>query len=315
MPKTTILDIEKKVIALKTEIEHNPSLKLKKQLKKWEVKMQSLSAWDRVLLARHPLRPHVEDVIDVLFTDFIELKGDRYYKDDPAIIGGIALFNGIPVTVIGHRKGRTTEEKIKNNFAMPHPEGYRKAMRLMLQAQKFKRPIMTFIDTPGAYPGVGAEARGQAEAIGQNLKQMSQLSVPIISVILGEGGSGGALALGVSNHILMTENSIYSVLSPEGYASILWKDSSKAFLAAEVMKLTSYDLLELKLIDGIINEPLGGAHQNPSIFYKSLKDVLRRTLEIYMHQPPHIIKEGRIQKYRNTGFFQRFNPLQKEGSS
>jgi len=315
MPKSTILDLEKKVIALKNEIENTPSLKLKKQLKKWEVKMQSLSAWDRVLLARHPLRPHVEDVIDVLFTDFIELKGDRLYQDDPAIIGGIALFNGIPVTVIGHRKGRTTEEKIKNNFAMPHPEGYRKAMRLMLQAQKFKRPIMTFIDTPGAYPGIGAEARGQAEAIGQNLKQMSQLGVPIISVILGEGGSGGALALGVSNHILMTENSIYSVLSPEGYASILWKDSSKAYLAADVMKLTSYDLLELKLIDGIINEPLGGAHHDPSVFYKSLKDALRRTLEIYMHQPPHIIKEGRIQKYRNTGFFQRFNPLQKEGPS
>ena len=315
MPKSTILDLEKKVIALKNEIENTPSLKLKKQLKKWEVKMQSLSAWDRVLLARHPLRPHVEDVIDVLFTDFIELKGDRLYQDDPAIIGGIALFNGIPVTVIGHRKGRTTEEKIKNNFAMPHPEGYRKAMRLMLQAQKFKRPIMTFIDTPGAYPGIGAEARGQAEAIGQNLKQMSQLGVPIISVILGEGGSGGALALGVSNHILMAENSIYSVLSPEGYASILWKDSSKAYLAADVMKLTSYDLLELKLIDGIINEPLGGAHHDPSVFYKSLKDALRRTLEIYMHQPPHIIKEGRIQKYRNTGFFQRFNPLQKEGPS
>ena len=315
MPKSTILDLEKKVIALKNEIENTPSLKLKKQLKKWEVKMQSLSAWDRVLLARHPLRPHVEDVIDVLFTDFIELKGDRLYQDDPAIIGGIALFNGIPVTVIGHRKGRTTEEKIKNNFAMPHPEGYRKAMRLMLQAQKFKRPIMTFIDTPGAYPGIGAEARGQAEAIGQNLKQMSQLGVPIISVILGEGGSGGALALGVSNHILMTENSIYSVLSPEGYASILWKDSSKAYLAADVMKLTSYDLLELKLIDGIINEPIGGAHHDPSVFYKSLKDALRRTLEIYMHQPPHIIKEGRIQKYRNTGFFQRFNPLQKEGPS
>lgn len=313
MPKTTILDIEKKVNALKEELETSASIKLRKQLKKWEVRMQSLSAWDRVLLARHPLRPHVEDVIDVLFTDFIELKGDRFYQDDPAIVGGIALFNGIPVTVIGHRKGRTTEDKIKNNFAMPHPEGYRKAIRLMQQAEKFKRPVMTFIDTPGAYPGIGAEARGQAEAIGQNLKIMSQFTVPIISVVLGEGGSGGALALGVSNHILMAENSIYSVLSPEGYASILWKDSSKASLAAEVMKLTSYDLLELKLIDGIVNEPVGGAHQKPELFYKTLKDALRRTLEIYINQPPHIIKEGRIQKYRNAGFFQRFNPVQKEG--
>lgn len=315
MPKTTILEIEKKVDTLLNEIKVNPSIKLKKQLKKWEVKMESLSAWDRVLLARHPKRPHVEDIIDVIFTDFIELKGDRLYKDDKAIIGGIGLFNGIPVTVIGHRKGRSTEEKIESNFAMPHPEGYRKALRLMQQANKFNRPIMTFIDTPGAYPGLGAEARGQGEAIGQNLKQMSQLNVPIISVVVGEGGSGGALALGVSNHILMAENSIYSVLSPEGYASILWKDSSKAALAAEVMKLTSYDLLELGLIDGIINEPFGGAQRDTHQFYKALKDSLRRTLEIYIHQPPQMIKDGRIQKYRNFGFFQRFNPQKKEGTS
>lgn len=315
MAKLTVLDIEKKMDLLLDDISKNSSIKAKKHLRKLETQLESLSAWDRVLLARHPKRPHVEDVMNILFTDFIELKGDRAFKDDPAIMGGIALFNGIPVTVIGHRKGRTTEEKIENNFAMPHPEGYRKALRLMQQAEKFKRPIMTFIDTPGAYPGIGAEARGQAEAIGQNLKHMSQLSVPIISVVLGEGGSGGALALGVSNHILMAENSIYSVLSPEGYASILWKDSTKAAQAAEVMKLTSYDLLELGLIDGIINEPLGGAQRNPQQFYKAMKDSLRRTLEIYIHQPPQIIKAGRIQKYRNIGFFQRFNSHKEVGTS
>lgn len=277
--------------------------------------LKNLTAWDRVLLARHPKRPHIDAVIQTLFQDFTELHGDRLYADDSAIMGGIGLFNGLPVTVIGHRKGGNTRENIATNFAMPHPEGYRKALRLMKQAEKFNRPIMTFIDTPGAYPGIGAEERGQAEAIAQNLKAMSHLNVPIITVILGEGGSGGALALAVSNHVLMAENSIYSVLSPEGYASILWKDSTRAMEAADVMKLTAADLLELKLIDGIINEPIGGAHRAPELFYKSLKDALRRALELYLLRPKEALTYGRYQKYRNMGFYQRFNVRPEESVS
>lgn len=312
MPKDqTILDLEKQLDQLLKERESLTDDAAKKAMdgviEAVQQSMKKLDAWDRVLLARHPKRPHIEAVIEALFQDFTELHGDRFYADDPAIMGGLALFNGLPVTVIGHRKGANTAENIETNFAMPHPEGYRKALRLMKQAAKFKRPIMTFIDTPGAYPGIGAEERGQAEAIAQNLKAMSHLNVPIITVILGEGGSGGALALAVSNHVLMTENSIYSVLSPEGYASILWKDASRSKEAAEVMKLTASDLLELRLIDGIIKEPLGGAQRDPLAFYNALKDALRRALEIYISRPDDALIYGRYQKYRNMGFYQRFN--------
>lgn len=272
-----------------------------------ESAMRDLKPWDRVLLARHPKRPHAEEVIAALFQDFIELRGDRLYEDDQAILGGIATFNGRPVTIIAHKKGQNTEENIASNFAMAHPEGYRKAQRLMHQAQKFNRPIMTFIDTPGAYPGLGAEARGQGEAIAQSLKLMSSLTVPILSVVLGEGGSGGALAIGMGNQVYMLENSIYSILSPEGYASILWKDASKAQEAANVMKLTSFDLLEFGLIDHIISEPLGGAHRDKVRVFAELKDMLRRGLEKYQGLSPTAIKDERYQKYRSMGFYQRFN--------
>ena len=319
MPKDqTILDLEKQLDQLLKErdqlTEDSAKTAMDGVIDAMHQSMRSLTAWDKVLLARHPKRPHIEAVIEALFQDFTEFHGDRFYADDPAIMGGIGLFNGLPVTVIGHRKGANTTENIETNFAMPHPEGYRKALRLMKQAAKFKRPIMTFIDTPGAYPGIGAEERGQAEAIAQNLKAMSHLNVPIITVILGEGGSGGALALAVANHVLMTENSIYSVLSPEGYASILWKDSARSKEAADVMKLTASDLLEMRLIDGIIKEPLGGAHRDPQAFYKSLKDALRRALELYISRPDDALVYGRYQKFRNMGFYQRFNIRPEESS-
>ena len=210
----------------------------------------ALTAEDRVFLARHPERPHIDEIVDTLFTDFFEQCGDRQCKEDPAILGGVAMFHGMPVTVIGHRKGTTLEENMGCNFGMPGPEGYRKALRLMKQAEKFGRPIITFIDTPGAYPGKDAEERGQGEAIARNLMEMSGLTVPVIAVVTGEGSSGGALALGVANRILMLENAVYSVLSPEGFASILWKDASRSGEACEIMKLTAQDLYR----DGIVEQ-------------------------------------------------------------
>ena len=222
--------------------------------------MSKLTPAQRLAIARHEGRPGVMDYIQGLFTDFFEQKGDRQCREDPSILGGIALFHGKPVTVIGTRKGKNLEENLKFNFGMPGPEGYRKALRLMRQAEKFERPIITFIDTPGAYPGLEAEAHGQGEAIARNLFEMSQLTVPIVAVITGEGNSGGALALGVADTVLMLENAVYAILSPEGFASILWKDASKSAEACELMKLTAADLLQQGVIDGIIPEPEGGAH-------------------------------------------------------
>lgn len=247
------------------------------------------SSWQVVNLARHQDRPTTLDYIEILIDDFIEFHGDRYFGDDSAIVGGIGSFEGVPVTVIGHQKGRNTKENIKRNFAMPNPEGYRKALRLMKQAEKFNRPVITFIDTPGAYCGLGAEERGQGEAIAVNLMEMSRLKTPIISIVIGEGGSGGALALGVGDRIGMLENSIYSVISPEGLASILWKDAKKAEKGAEVMKLTSKDLLSFGVIDKVIREPLGGAHKDKfrtannirqyvSIEFKSLMELSKEEL-------------------------------------
>jgi acetyl-CoA carboxylase carboxyl transferase subunit alpha len=241
---------------LSDEIE---KLKDKIRAKKNEV-YTNMTRWQRVELARRPSRPAFLDYVPLIFQDFIELHGDREYGDDRAVISGIAAFNGIPVTVIGIQKGRNIRENIERNFGMPNPEGYRKALRQMKLAEKFKRPVICFIDTPGAYPGVGAEERGQGQAIAANLYEMSALKVPIISIVIGEGGSGGALALGVANIVMMLENSIYSVISPEGFASIIYKDSSRSREAADVLKLTSYDLLEFKVIDKIIKEPMGGAH-------------------------------------------------------
>ena len=269
--------------------------------------MTKLTAWDRVLLARHQNRPTSKEYIDYIFDDFIEFHGDRLYRDDQSIIGGIATLNGQVVTIVAQQKGKTLDENLLRNFAMPHPEGYRKALRLMRQAEKFNRPIITFIDTPGAYPGLGAEERGQGEAIARNLLEMAGLTVPVIAVIIGEGGSGGALALGVANKVIMLENAIYSILSPEGYASILWKDSTLASKAAEVMKLTSYDLEEFSIIDRIVKEPIGGAHFDRKQTFQNTKHAILDELFHLRRLSRLELRENRNQKYRAFGFFQRFN--------
>ena len=258
-----------------------------------------LSAADRVYLARHPKRPHIDDFIEHLFTDFFEQKGDHLYDEDASIYGGIARYKGMPVTVLGHRKGRTMEENIRYNFGMPRPEGYRKALRLMEQAEKFGRPIITIIDTPGAYPGIEAEEHGQGEAIARNLAAMSSLHVPVIAVVTGEGNSGGALAISVANQILMLENAVYSVLSPEGFASILWKDASRHEEACEVMKLTARDLREAGVADHLIPEPLGGAQTDPERLYASLDIVLEKSLNDLLKLSPEEVRKQRQEKYRN----------------
>ncbi len=238
----------------------------------------NLGAWQVSQLARHPMRPYTQDYIDRIFTEFDEFCGDRAFANDPAIIGGIARLDDAPVMIIGHQKGRDTAEKIKRNFGMPKPEGYRKALRLMEMAERFKMPVITFIDTPGAYPGVGAEERGQSEAIARNLKVMAQLKVPTICTVIGEGGSGGALAIGVGDRVNMLQYSTYSVISPEGCASILWKSADKAALAAEAMGVTAQRVKELDLINTIVDEPTGGAHRNYDLMAKNLKNQLKRDL-------------------------------------
>lgn len=258
-----------------------------------------LSAADRVYLARHPKRPHIDDFIEHLFTDFFEQKGDHLYDEDASIYGGIARYKGMPVTVLGHRKGRTMEENIRYNFGMPRPEGYRKSLRLMEQAEKFGRPIITFVDTPGAYPGMEAEEHGQGEAIARNLAAMSSLHVPVIAVVTGEGNSGGALAISVANQILMLENAVYSVLSPEGFASILWKDAGRHEEACEVMKLTARDLREAGVADHLIPEPLGGAQTDPERLYASLDIVLEKSLNDLLKLSPEEVRKQRQEKYRN----------------
>ena len=259
------------------------------------------TAADEVYLARHPARPSITDYIENLFTDFFEQRGDRLCKEDGSILGGVALFHGMPVTVMGHRKGRTLPENLACNFGMPGPEGYRKALRLMKQAEKFGRPIITFIDTPGAYPGKEAEERGQAEAIARNLAEMSSLSVPVICVVTGEGSSGGALALGVGDAVLMLQHAVYAVLSPEGFASILWKDSSRWQEAAGQMKLTAPDLLELGLIDGIVPEPAGGAHTDPAAVYRALDKELYARLHALCRMRPAALTAARFQMLRAMG--------------
>ncbi len=260
-------------------------------------------AWQKVQLARHPKRITAKHLINSLFDDFMELKGDRLFRDDGAIISGIGMLDGRPITVIAEEKGNTTQEKIKHNFGMPHPEGYRKALRLMKQAEKFNRPIFTIIDTPGAYPGLEAEERGQARAIAYNLFELSQIRVPIIVCILSEGGSGGALAIGVGDYIMMYENAIYSVLSPEGFASILYKDSTKASEAAEKMKLTSNDLFKLKVIDEIIKEK-EGLHINPEDGLKQLKSSIKKQLSLLNKYKKEDLIERRYQKFRRMGVYE-----------
>ncbi|RLA88208.1 MAG: acetyl-CoA carboxylase carboxyl transferase subunit alpha [Deltaproteobacteria bacterium] len=278
--------------------------KLEKKINKLKQEIfTNLTPWQKTLLARHIDRPHTLDFINMIFKNFVELHGDRNFRDDPAIIGGFASLDGKTVMVIGHQKGKDPKDMNAHNFGMSHPEGYRKALRLMSLAERFKKPIITMIDTPGAFPGVGAEERGQAEAIAKNLRVMSILKVPIIVIIIGEGGSGGALALGVGDRILMLENAIYSVISPEGCAAILWKDGSKGKLAAEALKLTASDLFELNIIDQIIKEPLGGAHRDPETTANNLKESILSHLNEITQLPTQLLIEKRYEKFRKMGVF------------
>lgn len=264
----------------------------------------SLTAWQRTQLARHAKRPHTRDLCRLLFEDFVELHGDRVHGDDPAIVGGLARFEERSVVVIGHQKGRDTREKIARNFGMPHPEGYRKALRLMELADKFGKPIVTFIDTPGAYPGIAAEERGQAEAIARNLRAMAGLRVPIVAVVTGEGGSGGALAIGMGNRVLMLEYAIYAVISPEGCAAILWGDAAKAAEAAELMRITAQDLLRLGVIDAIVPEPVGGAHRDWNETARRLRVALREHLESLRTRSSETLIAERHEKFRRIGAFE-----------
>ena len=263
--------------------------------------MHEVTAAERVAIARHPQRPNITDYINTLFTDFFEQRGDRACREDAAILGGVALFHGLPVTVIGTRKGKTLEENLRCNFGMPGPEGYRKALRLMKQAEKFRRPIFTFIDTSGAYPGLEAEERGQGEAIARNLFEMSRLTVPVIAVVTGEGNSGGALALAVADRVLMLENAVYAILSPEGFASILWKDAQRSGEAAGLMKLTAPELLSLGIIDDIIPEPDGGAHEAPIQAIREVDRALRRHLAALSKESGTSLAARRYQKFRRMG--------------
>ena len=263
----------------------------------------NLGAWQRLQLARHPQRPYTDDFIRLLFENFSEIHGDRNFSDDPALITGMATFHGKPVMIIGNQKGRDTKQRLARNFGQAKPEGYRKALRAMKLAAKFRRPILIFVDTQGAYPGVDAEERGQAEAIAFNLREMSRLPVPIVVTITGEGGSGGALAIAIGDRVYMLENSVYSVISPEGCASIMWRDPSKAEVAAEALKITAPDLLEMKLIDEIVPEPDGGAHNDHQSTAKLLEPVLARSLHELSQLSPQVLVEQRYQKFRNMGQF------------
>ncbi len=266
-------------------------------------KYASKNAWQRVILARLKERPTALDYINIIFDDFIELHGDRSFSDDQSIVCGIGLLNNKSVTIIAQQKGKNIKDNIKRNFGMPKPEGYRKALRIMKQAEKFKRPVVCFIDTQGAFCGIDAEERGQGEAIARNLLEMSRLKTIALSIVIGEGGSGGALALGVADRVIMLENSIYSILSPEGFASILWKDASKAKEATEVMKITAEDLKEFNIIDKIIKEPAGGAHKNLNKMAETLKENIINEIEILKEYPLDILLDKRYNKFRNMGVF------------
>jgi acetyl-CoA carboxylase carboxyl transferase subunit alpha len=263
----------------------------------------NISAWQRLQLARHPQRPYTDDFIRLLFENFSEIHGDRHFSDDPAIVTGMAWFHGKPVMVVGSQKGRDTKQRLARNFGQAKPEGYRKALRATQLAAKFRRPVIVFVDTQGAYPGVDAEERGQAEAIAFNLRELARLPVPIVVTITGEGGSGGALAIAVGDRVFMLENSIYSVISPEGCASIMWRDASKAEVAAEALKITARDLLEMKLIDGIIPEPEGGAHMDPELTAKLIEPFLERSLQELALLSPEQLLAQRYEKFRHMGQF------------
>ena len=310
------LDFEQPLLELETRLAtlqaQEDSPRLREEIAKLEERLErqrqktyaSLTAWQRTQLARHPKRPHARDYIRVLFDDFIELHGDRLYGDDAAIVSGLARFEGQGVVVIGHQKGRDTREKIARNFGMPHPEGYRKALRLMQLAEKFGKPVLTLIDTPGAYPGLGAEERGQAEAIARNLCEMAGLRTPIVAVVTGEGGSGGALAIGMGNRVLMLEYAIYSVISPEGCAAILWGDAARAPDAAESMKITAPDLVRLGVIDAIVPEPVGGAHRDWDGAAAHLRAALRSHLGDLASKSGDALVAERYEKFRRMGAFE-----------
>lgn len=317
------LEFEKPLEELETKIDElkrisdGKDIDISDDIKKLEKKVKdmrseifsSLTPWQKTLIARHPDRPYTLDYIKMIATDFIEIHGDRKYADDPAIVAGIAKIGEISVIIVGHQKGRGTKERIFRNFGQPHPEGYRKALRVMQLAERFKKPVITFIDTPGAYPGIGAEERGQAEAIAVNLMEMSRLKIPIISIVIGEGGSGGALALGVADRLFMLEHSCYSVISPEGCAAILWKKESAELKtsdfsrAAEVLRLTAQDLFDFKIIDGIIPEPLGGAHRDPESMAKAISEVIISSLQELNTKSINKLLEERYKRYRKIGSF------------
>ncbi|HHQ4643196.1 TPA: acetyl-CoA carboxylase carboxyl transferase subunit alpha [Aeromonas veronii] len=305
-----IAELQAQIDELKHVSEGNHAVDLKDEIRRLEKKNEELTkkifgdlgAWQVSQMARHPQRPYTFDYIEHIFTDFDELAGDRAYADDKAIVGGIARLDGEPVMVIGHQKGRETKEKITRNFGMPRPEGYRKALRLMEMAERFKMPIITFIDTPGAYPGVGAEERGQSEAIARNLKVMAGLTVPVVCTVIGEGGSGGALAIGVGDRVNMLQYSTYSVISPEGCASILWKSADKASVAAEAMGITAQRLKELKLIDHVIDEPLGGAHRDVEKMAKNLKARIKQDLDALRPLDTEQLLEQRYQRLLGYGY-------------
>ena len=311
------LAFEKPIIELERKIEElkgfttREDLNMSGEVKKLETKLsqikkevyENLTPWQRVQLARHPKRPYTLDYIEMLMTDFIEIHGDRHFADDKSIIGGLATLGDERIMVIGHQKGRDTKENLIRNFGSPHPEGYRKAMRLMNIAEKFSIPVVTFIDTPGAYPGIGAEERGQAEAIAYNLREMATLQTPIIIFVIGEGGSGGALGIGVGDRIYVLENAYYSVISPEGCAAILWKERSRSPDAAKALKLTAKDLFEMGIIDGVIKEPLGGAHRNPQEAALNIKTAIKKDLEILKKIPKSKLIEARYAKLRSVGVF------------
>ena len=304
-----LLELENRITELRASEEpleaRDEIAKLEERLARQQQRVYSgLTAWQRAQIARHPKRPHTLDLVNLLLDDWVELHGDRVFGDDKAIVGGLATFDGEPVVLIGHQKGRDTRENIARNFGMPHPEGYRKALRLMQLAGKFGKPIITFIDTPGAYPGLGAEERGQAEAIARNLREMAGLPTSVICVVTGEGGSGGALAIGVGNRVLMLEYAIYSVISPEGCAAILWGDAAKAPEAAELMRVTAPDLLKLGVIDAIVPEPIGGAHRNWEATAASLRAALRDQLWQLKSKSDAELIEERHEKFRRIGVFE-----------
>jgi acetyl-CoA carboxylase carboxyl transferase subunit alpha len=311
------LDFEKPIAELEKKIEEltlftsNGDIDLEEEILKLHKKSDQLRAeiysritpWQKAQISRHPNRPYTLDYIEAMLTDFLEMHGDRAFADDPAIVSGMAKLDGMPLVVIGHQKGRTTKEKIYRNFGMPNPEGYRKALRLMRYAERFTKPLLTFIDTPGAYPGIGAEERGQGESIARNLSVMSQLKAPILTVVIGEGGSGGALALGVADRILMLEHSTYSVISPEGCAAILWNNGAKASEAAELLKITAQDLFQMKVIDEVVEEPVGGAHRDPRRAAELLKEAVVRNLAEIRNVPIEELIKQRYERLRRIGTF------------